>query len=373
MNQSLAKYLLIFTITCFVLASFFMAFFFMLKTVENKFGPANDFLSDKQRIVLSVRLFFERKQLTEEHNLASSGQVFIIDYGESLPLVAQRLKQLGLIGDEAAFLHYLQYKGLDQSVQAGEYQIPATLSDVQLATLLQDATPTDAIINVLAGWRMDEVAASLPNTGVEIEPTAFLVLTLHPENGEIPFDAEATTLEGFLYPGRYRVPRDTSARELIDLMTQQFEQNVSGDIKRGIEKHGLTLYQGLILASIIEREAMKDDEMPYIASVFYNRIALGMKLESDPTIQYALGQAAADGGWWKVPLSAADLQFGSLYNTYLVYGLPPTPICNPSMAALQAVADPEETEYLYFMAKCDGSGYHNFSVTFEQHVQNICY
>ena len=372
-NRRIANFILLFTLVCFAIAGSFLAVFFMITTVEKEFGPPDDFLSERQKISLSLSLFFERNDLEKEHRLTASGQTFEINLGESLPVVAKRLNQLGFIGNEEAFLHYLQYKGLDQTVQAGQYELPATLSDVQVAMLLQDATPTDAIINVLAGWRLEEVAASLPNTGVEIEPSTFLLLTLHPEKNEIPFGMDAATLEGFLAPGRYRVPRDTDARALITLMTQQFETIVSGDIKKGIEKQGLTLYQGVILASIIEREAVKDEEMPYIASVFYNRLADGMKLESDPTVQYALGQAAANGGWWKVPLSASDLEINSLYNTYQINGLPPTPICTPSLAALQAVADPAETQYYYFVAKCDGSGYHNFSTTFEEHVSNLCY
>ncbi|MBI9048320.1 MAG: endolytic transglycosylase MltG [Anaerolineaceae bacterium] len=371
MNNPLAKILLTFSIICLLMAGVLLSVYFMFQNVEKTFGPADDFISDQQRILLSFRLFFEKESLFEERTLTTEVGVFNIGYGESVASVADRLAQLGFIGNEQAFLHYMQYKGLDKSVQAGEYKIPQTLSDVQLANFLQDATPTDAIINVLAGWRIEEIAASLPNTGVEFEALEFALLAKNPQDYQIPFGIEANSLEGFLLPGRYRIARDSSANDLIVLLTAEFEKALSGDIKKQIEQNGISLYEGMILASMIEREAINDEEMPMIASVFYNRIEQGMKFESDPTIQYAIGKTDA-GNWWKNPLSAADLQFVSLYNTYLEEGLPPTPICNPSLAALKAAANPAESPYYYFMAKCDGSGWHNFSETFDQHVQNLC-
>jgi UPF0755 protein len=370
--NNLAKGILIFTVSCFLLASMFIAVFLMLQTVEKKFGQANDFLSDQQRLSLSLRLFFDQKALNEEREISGTDNIFAIGYGESLTSVADRLYQLGYIGDKSAFLHYLQYKGLDQSVQAGDYEIPQTISDIRLAAFLQDATPTEAIVSVLAGWRLEELAESFPNTGLTLDPNEFILLAQNPREGQIPFGIQASTMEGFFYPGRYRVARDSTAEELLQILTQQFEINISGEIKRNIEKNGLTLYEGVILASIIEREAVNDEEMPRIASVFYNRLAQGMKLETDPTIQYAVGRQVAGGTWWKVPLTNADFDFISMYNTYQIEGLPATPICNPSLAALEAVANPEETNYFYFMARCDGSGWHNFSVTYEQHLQNLC-
>ena len=110
---------------------------------------------------------------------------------------------------------------------------------------------------------------------------------------------------------------------------------------------------------MIEREAVKADEMPLIASVFFNRLDIGMNLASDPTVQYALGYDYIAQRWWKNPLSLDDLKTDSTYNTYVYPGLPPAPIANPSLEALRAVAFPQESPYYFFQAKCDGSGYHN--------------
>ena len=128
----------------------------------------------------------------------------------------------------------------------------------------------------------------------------------------------------------------------------------------------------MTLASIIQREAIVPEEQPTIASVFINRLVAGMPLETDPTIQYALGFNKGLNTWWKVPLSVDDLVVISPYNTYQNRGLPPGPICNPSLSALQAVANPAQTPYLYFRARCDNSHLHSFSETYQQHLNNGC-
>jgi UPF0755 protein len=130
--------------------------------------------------------------------------------------------------------------------------------------------------------------------------------------------------------------------------------------------------EAVTLASIVEKEAIIDDEKPMIASVFYNRLAIGMRLETDPTVQYGLGYNPSTQSWWKSPLTISDLAVNSAYNTYLITGLPPTPICNPDLGSLRAVAFPAETPYFYFRAACDGSGRHNFAITFEEHDNNQC-
>lgn len=173
-------------------------------------------------------------------------------------------------------------------------------------------------------------------------------------------------------PGQYQLKRNISADALVATFLKQFEQSVPPAIRQKFTQHGLNLDQAVILASIIQREAIVTDEQPTIASVFYNRLGQGMKLESDPTVQYAVGYDITHQTWWTNPLSQNDLQVNSRYNTYIYPGLPPGPISNPSLDALQAVADPAQTGYYYFRAKCDGSGRHVFSVTYQEHLQNSC-
>jgi len=151
-----------------------------------------------------------------------------------------------------------------------------------------------------------------------------------------------------------------------------FQIKVDQRIQDGFRDQEVTLYQAVTIASLVEREAIVSEEMPIIASVFFNRLRNGMKLDSDASVQYALGYLANQKTWWKNPLSLDDLQVDSPYNTYRYPGLPPGPICNPSLNALRAVAFPAETPYYYFRAICDGSGKHTFSITFEEHSSKAC-
>ena len=161
---------------------------------------------------------------------------------------------------------------------------------------------------------------------------------------------------------------------MISFLLQQFEQRLPYQIEDGFKQQALTLIQGVVLASIIEREAVLEEEMPIIASVFYNRLAIGMKLETDPTVQYALGYNLDQNTWWTKPSKWTDLAFlpSARHKTYLYPGLRPTSIPNPSLAALQAAAYPAQTPYYYFRETCDASGRTVFSETYEEHLQNAC-
>ena len=143
-------------------------------------------------------------------------------------------------------------------------------------------------------------------------------------------------------------------------------------MQEGLTRQNLSLHQAVTLASIIERETRADEEKALIASVFYNRLEAGMRLETDPTVQYALGYDPVGKTWWKSPLYLDDLAVNSPYNTYQNSGLPPGPISNPALATLIAALQPEESPYFFFRARCDGSGTHVFSITFEEHLNNAC-
>ncbi len=224
---------------------------------------------------------------------------------------------------------------------------------------------------------MEEIAASLPTSGLDITPEAFFAAanSAPPGLGLLPVSSPkgaSASSEGFLYPDTYILPRETTAEALVGEFLRNFSLHLTTDLREGFNRQGLDVYQAVTMASIIQREAVVADEQPQIASVFINRLNIGMKLETDPTVQYALGYNTSQGTWWTNPLSAEDLKFDSPYNTYIYTGLPPGPIANPSLGALRAIAFPAETPYYFFRARCDGSGLHNFAVTFEEHVQNGC-
>ena len=340
-------------------------FIYVPLQVERAYGPISSRLSLGSRYQYSLRLFWRDGLLTAP--VPASAQSFSVSDGEPAFTVAQRLQTAGIILDAGAFLDYLVYAGLDTSLQAGDYQFDPNLSIVDVARAMQNATPLDVTFVVLPGWRMEEIAASLPTSGLSAAPEEFLQSARRPSN--FPFLDGASTDEGFLLPDTYILPRDTDANGLVQALVRNFSLHLTPALETGFSNQNLTVYQAVILASLIERESIVHDEMPYLASVFINRLSAGWKLDSDPTVQYAIG---FEGNWWPNPLSSLDLQVDSPYNTYLYTGLPPAPISNPSLDALRAVANPAVTDYFFFRARCDNSGLHNFSETYDQHLQNGC-
>jgi len=248
------------------------------------------------------------------------------------------------------------------------------MSPLEVAHALQDATPQQISFNILAGWRMEEIADALPTSGLSFAPGAFLASARNPilTHPLSPYLPEGASLEGFFFPDQYRLDRNITQEQFISTILDNFMIRVIPTLSEGFQNQGLDLYKAVTLASIVQREAMSEDELGTIASVLLNRLSIGMRLETDPTVQYALGYQNADQTWWKNPLCMNDLKFYSPYNTYIFPGLPPGPIANPSLEALSAVAYPEQTPYYFFRAACDGSGRHNFSQTFEEHKANAC-
>jgi UPF0755 protein len=156
-------------------------------------------------------------------------------------------------------------------------------------------------------------------------------------------------------------------------MLGNFDRQVSPAMRQSFGASGLSVFDAVTLASIVQREAVLDQERPLMVGVFLNRLEQGMLLQADPTVQYAAGQQADTGRWWKAPLDQADLDLDSPYNTYRYEGLPPGPIASPGLSALQAVAQPKVSDHLFFVVDChaDTVGQHVFSTTFEEHLAHV--
>ena len=342
--------------------------------VEGQFGKPSPNLSLTQKIAYPLDLYLHKADMTSPADPGGVEQTFIIDQGESVSMVCIRLESAGLISDAELLRTYLVYSGLDRYLQAGVFTLSPQMSPSQIAADLLDATPEDATVSILAGWRIEEVAANVAGSGLAIDAASFISLAYNPTPelfAGLPLEP-APTLEGLLFPGTYTVPREVDLNILMQTILGAFAENVDAAMLDGFARQGLSVYQAVTLASIVEKEAVVDEEKPMIASVFYNRLADGMRLETDPTVQYALGYQDDLQTWWKVPLSGTDLGIDSPYNTYLYGGLPLTAIANPDLASLNAVAFPAETPYYYFRAACDGSGRHNFAITYEEHLNNAC-
>jgi len=352
-----------------------ICFFWALVTIPSQatriYGSPSAKLSLSQRIQYSVQLLWYDGLLTNPVNTSGDEQTFPIEIGESVNLIASHLQEAGLIRDAEAFRAYLIYSGLDTSIQAGSYQLSSAMSAIDIAHKLQDATSTEVKFVILPGWRMEEIAALLPTSGLPVTADEFSAAVRTPSSA-YDFLAGANSMEGFLFPDAYVLSRTNSAENIVAEFVRNFALHLSAEMRNGFEKQGLTIYQAVTLASIVEREAEHDEEKPIIASVYLNRLRIGMKLDADPAVQYALGYNATQQTWWTNPLSLDDLKFNSPYNGYLNIDLPPTPISNPGLKSLQAVAFPTETAYYYFRAKCDGSGDHLFAETFEEQMANGC-
>jgi UPF0755 protein len=359
------------------LCSSFIALIWVYQSItedlDQRFGEPAVGLSLVSRLKYSLDLYIHGDQLLVSNALTGDSLIFEIADNETIGQIVFRLQEDALIQDAGLFREYLIYKGYDRYVQIGVFQIDPGMNAIEVANKITNPTPELIQFNILPGWRMEEIAASLPRSGLSINPQEFIRFVKNPpagwfQNSEINGDS----LEGFLGTGEYLFARDVSLNDFVRALTERFEEELTEDFIQAINQKGLSIREVVVLASIVERESVITDEMPLIASVFLNRYAMGMKLDSDPTVQYAVGYNQQQATWWSNPLTSEDLQVNSPYNTYINIGLPPGPICNPGVNALQAVVFPQETNYYFFRAKCDGSGYHNFAQTYEEHLQNGC-
>ncbi|AEI15548.1 aminodeoxychorismate lyase [Flexistipes sinusarabici DSM 4947] len=213
------------------------------------------------------------------------------------------------------------------------------------------------------GYNIYDIAKQLDKAGI-IKYSAFIDNVTNEDFVKNITGKQYPSLEGFLYPDTYYFPKSADPADVAKLMYQNFLQMLPENFESKVNKYGLDMYEGVILASIVQKETYSKSEYPIVASVFYNRLRKGMRLQSDPTIIYGV-YPIFDGNLQDKHLENA----GNPYNTYQHSGLPPTPICSPSKGALKGVANPADTDYLYFVAGENGS--HLFSETYREHVNKV--
>jgi UPF0755 protein len=256
----------------------------------------------------------------------------------------------------------------------------------EIAEALQYGGADAVMVTIPEGWRMEQVAWLVEEQGI-MRGDDFLAYA-RTAVYDYPWLASRPTgasLEGFLFPDTYEMPTDAVPANLVDLMLATFDARVAPEIEGRLDGRTifdlylsdyrpLTLFDVVTLASIIEREAVLDEERPIIASVYYNRLdpayveETALRLSSDPTIQYAKGLDPETGNWWNPMQPGEGQTVESPYNTFKVQGLPPGPVCSPGLASILAVLNPADTDYLYFHAMGDGK--HVFASTLEEHIRN---
>lgn len=309
---------------------------------------------------------------------AAGGTVRItIPLGYGSGQIAKLLEQNGLIRDATVFRYYLIYKKEGSRFQAGEYEMKRGMSiDDIIAMLNEGNTVPEETIRLLVpeGFTVEQIAdklAQLPGMGRE----EFLALVRDKQSfaalpwvSDIPDDSRLKyPLEGYLFPETYELKQGSTTMDAAMRMVNELERKLATlppDWTSRLKESGLSFHQMLTVASLIEREAVLDEERPLVASVIYNRLKAGMRLQIDATVQYALDKP-------KERLYEKDLQVDSPYNTYRIDGLPPGPIASPSLKSIEAALYPADTKYLYYSAKNDGTQAHNFAETYEQHLKNV--
>jgi UPF0755 protein len=305
---------------------------------------------------------------------AASRVEFDIEPGEPVDAIARRLAEAGLIRNAELFVILAEIRGDDRRLQAGSFRLSPSMSAVEVLQALQRGQSGASKVTIREGLRAEEIAAHLESAGV-VGSGPFLAQVargISPEHEFLLGRPPGASLEGYLFPDTYMLSQGTPAGDVVEAMLDNFDRRTASRMHARADALGLSLHEVVTLASIVEREAALAEERPIIAGVFLNRLAAPpYYLNADPTVQYALGLDAA-GRWWRRSLSQADLRSASPYNTYTNPGLPPGPICNPGLAAINAVLEPADTPFHYFVANevaCDGS--HVFAATLEEHNRNV--
>jgi len=328
--------------------------------------------SSPDDVVLGAYLEARADQLERPAGSDDTPVAFVVRQGETAGTIADRLQREGLISDAELFRRYVQFHDLDSGIEAGEFTLRQTMTIPQIARALQEGRRPEQVVTIREGLRLEQIAADVAEQ-TTIAEDAFLQLATtgwrdedygYPFLSTIPATA---TLEGFLFPDTYRLPEDPSASDLVERMLATFQDRVTAQMRTTAAEQGLSIYELVTLASIVEREAVVAEERPLIAGVFWNRLQARWTLDADPTVQYGMGEP---GAWWPV-LSTADLAFASPYNTYENAGLPPGPICSPGLASIKAAAQPADTEYYFFLVDCtQDNGSHVFAETEAEHYAN---
>ncbi|GAB6908180.1 Aminodeoxychorismate lyase [Desulfosarcina cetonica] len=294
--------------------------------------------------------------------MAAKGQdkLFTLLPGQGLKQTAKTLEQEGLISDALRFTLLARIDKKEKLLKAGEYFLSTAMTPRDILGQMVEGRVHLYRVTIPEGYNLQQIATAVAAAGLA-DANDFLKTARNPEMAkqlEIPAD----TLEGYLFPDTYYFPRGLNTAAIIVTMVKQFRAAFKPEWKARAAELGMTIHQVVTLASIVEKETGVAEERPLVAAVFHNRLKKGMRLETDPTVIYGIPDF--DGN-----IRRKDLETYTPYNTYKIKGLPPGPIASPGALAIQAVLYPAKSDYLYFVAKGDGT--HYFSTTFKEHRRAV--
>jgi len=299
-----------------------------------------------------------------------------IEPGSSPALIAQKLEQNGIIRNNTIFVWYLKWKGIGSKFQAGEYAMNPGISNDQIIEMLnagQTVKEEMVRVTIPEGYTVRQIADKLAETG-QFSAEQFLKIAesttgqyIADAYRQIPQDSSITHhLEGYLFPETYEFVKGTTEEQVVERMLQELDKKLAAieGMEKQLDKLGVSFHQMMTIASLVEREVVVDKERALVSGVIYNRIKQKMPLQIDATVQYLFDKP-------KERLFEKDLQIDSPYNTYKIPGIPPGPIGSPSIESIRAALFPEDTKYLFYVTKKDGSKEHLFAETFAGHKKNI--
>jgi UPF0755 protein len=279
--------------------------------------------------------------------------------GTPLHSIAKSLEQQKVIRWAPALLLWMKLNGTEKHIQAGRFDFLENEGVIAAAKRLLSALPIDVVVFVPEGLTIEQIAKLFMNSALKIDTALFL--TLCHDAGVLNYHKiPASSLEGYLFPNTYRFPEKDSALDIINRMVDRFKKTYEALDTTQTGRFGFSMHQFVTLASIVEKEARIESERPRISAVFHNRLKKNIPLGADPTVRYIFKNFSG-------PLYVSQLKYASPYNTRVSPGLPPGPICSPGKASLQAAMKPLDSKELYFVAKWDGSGAHDFSTNYKDH------
>jgi UPF0755 protein len=302
-------------------------------------------------VVLAFSMFFQEGSLPVDRKNQGI-EIFSVRKGEGLNAIVKNLSKQNLIRNKIVFYLIVKRLGIEKNMQAGDFRLSKSMSAEEIAQSLTHGT-SDVWVTIIEGLRKEEIAQ---------------ILTENFKIPSVPFIEQAR--EGYLFPDTYLIPKDATIEKILSIFTMNFEKKYSSELRNKIKALELTEREGLILASLVEKEAKFPEDKRKVAGILYKRFKTDWMMQIDATIQYALRYQKKEKTWWKKDLTIDDIDVDSTYNTYKYKGLPPAPICNPGLDSLIAVANADvHTKYWYYIS--DNKGNMHYAATLEEHNENI--
>ena len=315
-------------------------------------------------LVGGIAVFRIWERIHEPHKgYVGTERIVDIPAGTGTGAIGRRLTEAGIVRDPFTFRIALLWSGRSRALQAGEYHFDRPLAPIDVVDRLASGDVYARRITFPEGLTLQEMARVYEMR--DFGSAASFLEAVRDASLIRDLDPRATDLEGYVFPDTYALPRGTPARRLIELMVNRFRAAYDDDLQQQAREQALTTREVVTLASLVEKETARADERPLVAAVYRNRLKLGMGLQADPTVVYALLRA----GRYTGNLRREDLTIDSPYNTYRYAGLPPGPIASPGRASLEAAVRPASVSYLYFVSRNDGS--HVFATTLAEHNRNV--